>query len=796
LIAVFAWGRASVSRQWRAWLSLVFVGGFAGGAVLVCFAGAQRTDSAYHRFARAHLAADVIVFPPSNVDSGFDFGPLTRLPEVVASAPVSGFNTDTGIAVILADGYGQVVNVPKLLSGRLPRPDEPDAAAVTYTFARSTHVHVGEHLRVNFLGQRPVTGGLQPLVPITLRIVGIEVVPGEFPPIVQDRSFVGQFLVSPGFVSANVARLGLGPRSVELRLRRGDADVPAFNEALRRLTATRLNAPPLLTGQASAQAANVQRGIHLQAQALLLLGAFVALATALVVSQLLSRQSDLASDDHGTLRALGMTRNQLWLCGMGIAAAVGLGAAVVALATAVAASPLLPVGTARLAEPHTGLHVDALVLGFGALIIVALLPALAARPWWRVASRVADVKSEPSPRPPLSARAAAAVGLPPTATVGVAMALQPGRGRAAVPVRSSLGGMTMAVAALAAAVTFGASLTHLLATPRLYGWTWDVHIVDNSTTRGRGIGPVTQALQSDPRVEAVALVNSPPLTVNNSSVFSVSLDDLKGHISPVVVSGRAPQSADEVALGAKTMRDIHSHVGGTVDLSITVVRLLNVSKRVVGTVILPPESDAARLGVGVVMTGAGLQSLIPPEVHPPPQSEAIFRLAPGANRAAVLADLHRIGGPELGIYTPQAPSDLVNFGHVQNLPLILAGLLAALALATLAHTLVSSVRRRARDLAVLRTLGFLPRQVRRAVAWQSTTFVSFALVVGLPVGIAAGRLLWDTFATELGTRPEPVTPRLPIVLIVSAAVLLANLVAGIPALLASHTPPALALRTE
>ena len=100
----------------------------------------------------------------------------------------------------------------------------------------------------------------------------------------------------------------------------------------------------------------------------------------------------------------------------------------------------------------------------------------------------------------------------------------------------------------------------------------------------------------------------------------------------------------------------------------------------------------------------------------------------------------------------------MNFGHVQNLPLILAGLLATLGSATLAHTLVTSVRRRARDLAVLRTLGFLPRQVRRVVAWQSTTFVCVALAIGLPLGIAAGRLVWDVFASDLGTVPEPVTP--------------------------------------
>jgi len=419
------------------------VGGLAGGAVLACFAGARRTDSAYPRFARAHLAADVIVFPPTNVNRDFDFRPLIRLPEVVASATLNGFNTDTGIVAVLAGGNGTAVNIPRLLSGRLPRTGEADTAAVTYTFAQSAHVHVGDRLRVNFLGPRPAVGGLQPLVPIDLRVVGIEVVPGEFPPIVQDRSFVAQYLVTPAFASANAARLSPGPGSLLVRLRRGDADVPVFNDALRRLTATGTNASPLLTGQASAQAASVRRGIHLQAQALLLLAMFVALAAALIVSQLLSRQSDLASADHGTLRALGMTRNQLWLGGIAIALAAGVCAAVVAVAAALAASSLLPVGTARLAERNPGVSVDPLVLGLGALVIMAFLPGLAAWPWWRVVSRPVGVGNESSHGPPVSARATAIARLPPTAGIGIAMALQPGRGRTAVPVRSSLGAVTM-----------------------------------------------------------------------------------------------------------------------------------------------------------------------------------------------------------------------------------------------------------------------------------------------------------------------------------------------------------------
>jgi ABC-type lipoprotein release transport system permease subunit len=123
-------------------------------------------------------------------------------------------------------------------------------------------------------------------------------------------------------------------------------------------------------------------------------------------------------------------------------------------------------------------------------------------------------------------------------------------------------------------------------------------------------------------------------------------------------------------------------------------------------------------------------------------------------------------------------------------------LVAVLAAATLAHTLITSIRRRRHDLAILKMLGFVPRQVRLAVAWQATTFVSAALVVGLPLGIIVGRAAWSAFARGIGVPPEPATPSLQILLTVPAAVLLANLIAAAPAVIAGRMRPAPALRTE
>src|SRR5207248_5547218 len=65
---------------------------------------------------------------------------------------------------------------------------------------------------------------------------------------------------------------------------------------------------------------------------------------------------------------------------------------------------------------------------------------------------------------------------PVTMTAGARLALEPGQGRTAVPVRSALAGTMLSVLAVTAAFTFGANLLHLVNTPRHYGQNWDAAI--------------------------------------------------------------------------------------------------------------------------------------------------------------------------------------------------------------------------------------------------------------------------------------------------------------------------------
>ena len=157
----------------------------------------------------------------------------------------------------------------------------------------------------------------------------------------------------------------------------------------------------------------------------------------------------------------------------------------------------------------------------------------------------------------------------------------------------------------------------------------------------------------------------------------------------------------------------------------------------------------------------------------------------------------KIVGPFGGqVEPPEQPADLLNFGRSRNLPYVLSGMLAALALATLAHALFTAINRRRRDLAILKTIGFTRTDTGRAIAWQSTTFIAVALAIGIIGGGAAGKWLWIVFAHSLGIIAEPRIPAIVDLSIVPIGIVIANGLALIPGRIAARTRPALVLRTE
>jgi len=389
-------------------------------------------------------------------------------------------------------------------------------------------------------------------------------------------------------------------------------------------------------------------------------------------------------------------------------------------------------------------------------------------------------------------RAASASGLPPPAVEGVRLALDPGTGRNAVPVRSAILGAALAMVVLIATVTFGASLDTLVSHPALYGWNWTYALCScEGSTVYIPEQRAAALLDHDPAVAAwtgiyYATVKIDGLTV---PVIGASPD---APVGPPVLSGHGLQAAGQVVLGAGTLAQLHEHVGDQVTVDTGSGRPSPL--RIVGTATLPS------LGVsGTLHTEMGTGAVLPYQLIPGATSsqpnQILVTLQPGANRAAARNALQQLV-PAGEVEAVQRPAEIVNYRSMGTTPAILGAALAAGALAALTLTLMASVRRRRRDLALLKTLGFTRRQLSATVAWQSSAAVAAGAVVGVPVGIALGRFLWDLFARQISVVPDPTVPGLPVILIAVGALALANLVAVVPGRVAGRTPAALLLHTE
>ena len=186
------------------------------------------------------------------------------------------------------------------------------------------------------------------------------------------------------------------------------------------------------------------------------------------------------------------------------------------------------------------------------------------------------------------------------------------------------------------------------------------------------------------------------------------------------------------------------------------------------------------------------------------------RFRKGVASAAGLASLKRIsdaankvlnadpnsGGSTTFVVGAQRPAEIVSYQSTGATPSLLAAGVAAGAAVALGLTLVSSVRRRRRDLALMKALGFTQRQLAKTVAWQASVSAIIGVAIGVPLGVALGRWLWTLFARAIYAVPEPSIPGVEITLITLGALVVANVVAALPGRIAARTPTALVLRSE
>ena len=688
----------------------------------------------------------------------------------------------------------------KLLAGRMPDQSNPAEVLASYTMQRDLGIHLGSHIRIRFASGRQrneVLSGAEitPDGPLyDFRVVGTEASENEFPAA---SSTNYSLYTTKAFIRSINDRTVLFHADF-VRLRHGAADLPRFQAQARQVGAVGMT-------DLDTTAAAVTSSIRPQAVGWWILAALTALVGLIVLAQAQSRQASIEEDAYGTLRSLGVSGRQLFLVGMARTAAIGVIGVAGGILLAYGLSSLTPVGEARLAEPTNGLAFDTWALLVGGLVFLAVFLALGVRPAVTVA-RVARTGGRNRTQLPSRALGLLAeLGASPSTLIGVRRAIQRGGGRSTVPVGSALVGSILAVTALCATAVFGSSLTHLITTPSLYGQPFNLDISVNSTGTPAQAEQLVDDIEQERTVTGITAGLSGDVSINGHTVAALGGQPIRGPLLLTTITGRLPDAPDEVTMGAATLREVGAHVGSVVQVSVPYAHGgTRTSKyRVVGVTVFPPDFGTGGLGTGAVFDLAGFGAQCAPGTEPSrcaideTYSGAGVILVQTASSVAGRSTLNRLVAIYQGdVGLPTAPTNLVNFGQAVNFPMILGSVLIVFGVATLLHVLVVSITRRRHEVGLLKSLGFLRHQVISTVLWQTTTVALIGLVAGVPLGVAIGRLVWRAFADYLGVVPVPVVTLREIGAIALGTLVVANLLAAGPAIVAARIRPASLLWTE
>jgi predicted lysophospholipase L1 biosynthesis ABC-type transport system permease subunit len=335
----------------------------------------------------------------------------------------------------------------------------------------------------------------------------------------------------------------------------------------------------------------------------------------------------------------------------------------------------------------------------------------------------------------------------------------------------------LAVASVVAVGAFGSSLDRLRSTPARYGFTADAQVSDVQETTIR-------SLLRDPAVTAIADVQNDTVEVAGLDARGSGYRVRKGTFGYTVLGGRLPTSPDEVALGPDVLDRTHVSIGDRV--SVRSKEGATARPLVVGRVLGQGEgpNDYDRVAI---FTADGFERLRAGTFR---EAYVSFRAdADGRRRLAALRE-------QVELTTPEVPAPIQNLSQLGRLPALLAAFLATLGLVALANAVVVAVHRRRRDLALLRCIGFTPRQTAGSLRTMASVTALVGLVIGVPLGLLVGRVLWTAVASGLHVATDLAVPTRVLGAVVPAAFGVALLASVVPAARATRVRPALALRSE
>ena len=796
MVAVLLWVRAELRGRWRAWAGVVLLIGLSGGVSLAATAGSRRTASSFDRFTEVAAEPHAMVFNRAGGDPSL-LDAVEGIPGVEASGRVAllllapvGTDIRPGLDMLvftaLDDRVMHAVQRPRVLRGRLPAADRAEEVTVNEPLARRLGLAPGD--RITLQGPTPAEvaecghpilcddkrGG--PAAPVI--VVGVTRSPTDLGNRTLD-SF--EAIAGAAFHERYAAGTASPGSALFVRLTGGQADVPAFTAAVAAISQD--------LGVESSRTGAVDDALRIQVQGLLVFAAVAALAGLLAVGQAYARMAAAGGAGLAVLGVLGAGRRLRWAAALGPLAVVAPTGAAVAAVVAWLASPLLPIGLGRRAEPSPGLSFDSFVLVLGALALTAAVLARASISALRVADRFpGDV---PGRRDGQHQSAAGwsfpAIRHPPALPTGARMALSRGRGAHAIPVGSTLLGAVIGVSGLVGALTFDRSADRLRSESALHGAPWSAQVVvaDDPVA----IAAARAVAERVGRVEALGLVGTGTVGADGRpDVLAMAVEPQRGAIGATVLAGRAPVAPDEVLAGGDLLRALGRDVGDTIRLGGDGG---DGGYRVVGRGSVPIINSDRRTD-GVVLTVGGLSRLVSTLAGDGSRS-LLVRWAPGTDLTAARRAIQDAGF----VYDPPiVPTEVTNLGELGAIPKALGAFLAGLGLVATTHALAVTVQRRRRDLATLRTLGFTGADARWTVACQAMTTVVVGLGGGIPLGLVVGRSIWSHVARGLDVVDRPSIPVVALLLTAPVGLILVNLLAYLPGRSAARLRPAMVLRDE
>lgn len=584
----------------------LLIGGI-GGFVLAAAAAARRVESAYRTFAAEIDAPDIAVIPgfecepilggtgcegPS--EAPHPGGVLARvqelavvekarlvesiIPFVTNAAGEAIFGTvddvngcydgDRSVQMVPAQaGEPRDQVVPFTLDGEMPT-----SGSGTVVITRSTASRVGLNIGDEIFLGGMCNGDGDPVLfsaPISMRVSGLSIGPLDVESPGTGLTIHPAY-VDPVIFEALVA-FGAEPQpNIVVWL-----DPAASRESIEESFSTYV-----IIIDFREREVEFDNALKTDANLLWLLAAVGALGGLLVLAPIISRNMRDTGSNVETLAALGTRRRQIAQQALAHSCSLAVLGGLTAAIVAVPISGWMPDGLKSEINADREYWFDGAVTIIGVALLMVVVVVIGAIPAWRMGreKRSLALVDSASNRGTFGS-----LGLRPAARTGVSAAVGAPVGPRRASPWPSLISMVVAAVVGVASLTYLTGLRHLEQTPTLLGWNWDAVVSSDFFEQDAEITS-TEIFAEIEKLDAVEQVTAgtfyPPwflyVRESPSAVWPWSFATGPDAVTPAMLSGRAPQGPDEVAVDAQFAADTGLGIGDSVSLArLTLIGLID-----------------------------------------------------------------------------------------------------------------------------------------------------------------------------------------------------------------------------